>query len=136
MYYKKNVEKRLKSRYNNFINLNEEGIRMHKRSVGMAILLSLVTCGIYGFFWMYSLADDLIAYNSEEDSAGTEILLGIISCGVYFYYWYYKMGKRVYNAQLKAHGEASDESVLYLILAIFGLGIISQSIMQSKVNKI
>ncbi|TCT16116.1 uncharacterized protein DUF4234 [Natranaerovirga pectinivora] len=111
---------------------------MEKRSIGVSILLSIITCGIYNLIWMYSMADDLIKFTDDADGegAGVEILLGIVTCGLYFFYWYYKMGKRIYKAELKANKHASDDSILYLILAIFRLGIISNAIIQSKINQI
>ncbi|TCT14700.1 uncharacterized protein DUF4234 [Natranaerovirga pectinivora] len=110
---------------------------MQKRSIGVSILLTFLTCGIYNIFWIYGMADDLIRYNGEsESSAGLEILLGFLTCGLYFYYWYYKMGKRVYNAQVKANMYANDDSVLLLILSIFRLSIISDAIIQHKINEI
>lgn len=32
---------------------------MRSRSVGMCIVLSLVTCGLYTLYWLYSLAEDM-----------------------------------------------------------------------------
>jgi hypothetical protein len=84
------------------------------------------------------MASDLIEYNGETEGEGpgVEILLGIFTCGIYFYYWYYKMGKRIYNAEIKANNISNDESLLYIILAVFGLRIISNAIIQSKINKL
>ncbi|TCK90557.1 uncharacterized protein DUF4234 [Natranaerovirga hydrolytica] len=109
---------------------------MEKRSIGVAILLSLVTCGIYSMYWMYALSKDLIEYNGEVgESAGTELLLSIITCGLYFIYWCYKMGQRIYDAEVKSNvAHPNDDSVMYLILGIFGFGIIAMAIMQSKTN--
>ena len=32
---------------------------MRSRRVGMCIVLSLVTCGLYTLYWLYSLAEDM-----------------------------------------------------------------------------
>ncbi|HHX18442.1 MAG TPA: DUF4234 domain-containing protein [Clostridium sp.] len=110
---------------------------MEKRSIGTAILLSIITCGIYGIYWMYKMTEDITNYNGENANPGTEILLMIVTCGIYVYFWNYKMGKRIYTAQLNTEGAvASDESVLYLILTLLGLSIVSVAIMQSNINKL
>lgn len=110
---------------------------MEKRSIGVAILLSIITCGIYIIYWMYKITKDVTSFNGENTNPAMELLLMFVTCGIYTYFWNYKMGKRLYTAQLNAGDtHASDESVLYLILAIFGLGIVSVAIMQSNINKL
>ena len=42
------------------------------------------------------------------------------------------MGKRI----AQARSSSSDDSVLYVILSIFGLGIVSLAIMQSNMNSL
>ncbi|TYQ18027.1 UNVERIFIED_CONTAM: uncharacterized protein DUF4234 [Acetivibrio alkalicellulosi] len=110
---------------------------MPNRSVGTSILLTIITCNFYGFYWIYKLTDEITDYNGENASAGTELLLSIVTCGIYGIYWNYKMGKRIYQAQSNTDGvTASDDSVLYLLLAIFGLGIVSLAIMQNNMNNL
>lgn len=62
------------------------------------------------------------------------ILLSIITCGIYGLYWNYKMGKELYEAKCKKGMNASDNSVLYLILAVLGLGIVNYCLIQSDLN--
>lgn len=44
------------------------------------------------------------------------------------------MGKTLQQANEKAGINASDNSILYLILGLFGLGIVNYCIMQSELN--
>ena len=44
------------------------------------------------------------------------------------------MGKNVYRAQLKRNIAASDNSVLYVILQVFGLGIVNYCLIQNDIN--
>ena len=46
------------------------------------------------------------------------------------------MGKKMAAAQERAGFNPNDNSVLYLILSIFGFQIISYAIIQSDINKI
>ena len=52
------------------------------------------------------------------------------------YYWMYKVGKNLETAQSKSGMVASDNSILYLILAIVGLSIVSFALMKDSINKI
>lgn len=105
---------------------------MSQRNVGVAILLSIITCGIYTLYWMYKMTQEITEYNNENANPGVELILSLVTCGIYYYYWNYKMGKRLGQAR----GTPSDDSILFLILAIFGLGIVSLAIMQSQMNSI
>ena len=108
---------------------------IQKRNIVTFILLSLVTCGIYGIVWFINMTDD-VAYLSEdpEMSGGKAFLFTLITCGIYSFFWAYKMGKNVYRAQLKRNITASDNSVLYVILQVFGLGIVNYCLIQNDIN--
>lgn len=60
------------------------------------------------------------------------IVLTIITCGIYGLYWYYKMGEKVDYLNNIRGGNAG---VLYLILGIFGLGIVNMCLIQDTINK-
>ena len=63
------------------------------------------------------------------------LLFSILTCGIYLVYWSYKMGKNLEKAG-QIHGiPINDNSTLYLILCIFGFGIINYCIMQNDINK-
>jgi len=80
---------------------------------------------------MYKMAQEVTEYNNENANPGMELLFSLL-CGIYFIYWNYKMGKRI----AQARSSSSDDSILYLVLSIFGLGIVSLAIMQSNLNSI
>lgn len=103
---------------------------MTQRNIGMAILFSIISCGIYGLYWMYKITQEITEYNNESANPTTELLLSIFTFGIYYLYWNYKMGKRI----AQARSSSSDDSILYLILAFFGLGIVSLAIMQNNMN--
>lgn len=41
---------------------------VHKRSIGVGILLSLVTCGIYAIYWMHLLVQNTRTLKKETGS--------------------------------------------------------------------
>ena len=72
----------------------------------------------------------------EKRSPGVVILLSIVTCGIYLIYWFYKYGKLQAEMCQRAKMVVTDNSVVYLVLAIFGLSIIAVAIMQSQFNTI
>jgi hypothetical protein len=67
---------------------------------------------------------------------GLELLLCII-CFPYVIYWNYKYGRIIFEAQQEVGMPYPEEnSLLYLILAIFGFGVVGACIMQASLNKL
>ena len=60
--------------------------------------------------------------------------LTLVTCGIYGFYWAYMMGKAAYTIKSQRNLPASDSSVVYLILQIFGLGIIVYALAQNEIN--
>ena len=109
-----------------------------KRDIAVNIILTIITCGIYGLYWFVMLTDESNSIASESEksaSGGLAIIYTIITCGIYAIYWNYKMGKKLYSAGKIYSKDISDNSVLYIVLAIFGLGIVNYCLMQSDLNR-
>lgn len=108
---------------------------VQKRDIAVSIILTIITCGIYGLVWFYNITNDVAHVSDEHDmNGGTSLLLTIVTCGIYSIYWNYMMGKKLYRAKLKTTDRADDNSILYLVLSIFGLGIISYCLIQNELN--
>jgi len=107
---------------------------MEKRSVVTAVILGFLTCSIYLWVWSYKQWDELYRANGYRSTAGTDILLSFITCGIYYIYMNYKMGKLEAEAYHRYGLGHKDDSILYLILAIFGLSLVNQCLVQSNKN--
>jgi len=109
---------------------NTAGIQ--ERSIAWSIVWSILTCGIYGLYWMYKLNDELNQLTDDTSAAGggTVIVLTIVTCGIYGLYWFYKMGDKV--DALK--GTSSNNNILFMVLAFFQLSIVNYAIMQDTIN--
>ncbi|RIX51457.1 DUF4234 domain-containing protein [Paenibacillus nanensis] len=107
-----------------------------ERNIALAIILSLITCGIYGIYWFIVMTNE-VGTLSRDDSftGGKHFLLTIVTCGIWSFIWSYQVGKHVAEAQRQRGMIVSDNSVLYLILTFFGLGIVTYALVQSDVNK-
>ena len=110
---------------------------MRERSIAMSILLLILTCGLYGIYWFVVLTDEAGEAAGEPDFNGMSALLfTIITCGLYGFYWHYKMGKVMYEANMRAGINANDNSLIYLLLSLFKLSIINYCIIQDELNTI
>lgn len=111
---------------------------IRKRDLVTSIILTIVTCGIYGIIWFIGLTDDAKIASGDQSlpSGGTAFLLTLVTCGIYGFFWAYKMGKVVNQARINKGMQDDDKSVIYLILQIFGLGIVAWAFMQNDLNEI
>ncbi len=64
------------------------------------------------------------------------MLFTILTCGIYSFYWAYLVGKAMMQAKAKNNLIADDNSMLYVILQIFGLGIVTYCLVQNDLNTI
>ena len=116
------------------------------RSLVTVILLSIITCGIYGIIFWWGYINDL---NTACGNDGQEspnyivlILLSIITCSIYYYYWLYKQANRI-QATAQAYGIPCQENgttiLLWEIVGMFVCGIgalIGTHIMIKNLNMI
>lgn len=110
---------------------------INNRNIALCIVLSIVTCGIYGIYWFVVMTNDVktAAEDTELASGGLAFVLTLITCGIYGIYWAYKMGELIKRAQEKRNLPVNDNAIVYLILQIFGLGIIVYALVQNDLNK-
>lgn len=102
------------------------------RSIPVAVILSIVTCGIYGIYWMIKMNDEInqLAGEPQATSGGMVFLLSLVTCNIYGLYWMYKMGERCDRIK----GTYGNSGVLYLIISFLGLQIVGYCLMQDTIN--
>lgn len=109
---------------------------MEKRNIAVCIILSIVTCGIYGIYWFVKLTDELKTLSNDEKSmgGGVSFLVTLITCGIYGWYWAYVRGQNVDDAKSSRGLTSSNSGILYIVLQAVGLGIIAYALMQDAIN--
>ena len=115
-----------------------EFVMIERRNIAVCIVLTLVTCGIYGIYWIVCLTNDVNTVSGDVNgtSGGMVVLLTIVTCGIYGIYWAYKQGEKLDFTKNNRGIPSSNSGVLYLILQIFGFGIIAYALMQNELNKL
>lgn len=107
-------------------------MNIKKRNIVTAIILSIITCGIYAIYWAIMLAKEAVSVNDSNDNGLVEILLMIFLPFLGFFLAEQKLAKGC-AAKGIAH---NDNSILYLILGLVGLSIVNFCMMQNDLNKI
>lgn len=94
------------------------------RSLVTFILLSIVTCGIYSWYYIYKLAQDAntVCAGDGKDTAGLLkfILLSIVTCGIYSYIWYYSLGNRLSENAPRYGLNFTENGTTILVWMLFG----------------
>lgn len=110
-------------------------IPVNKRKIGICVLLSIVTFGIYHIYWEYLLVKNTRAIQ-KDDSSCTGEMLCLVFVPFYSLFWWFTRGKIVKD-KFAEHGySAIGNENAYLILSIFGLAIVSMAIMQNDFNSL
>ena len=110
---------------------------MKRKDIIISVILTIVTCGIYGIIWFININDDVKALSDDKTmpSGGLVFLLTLITCGIYGFYWVYRMAQLVNEARVKRNLPSKDNAILYIVLQIFGLGIVNYALIQTDINE-
>ncbi len=95
-----------------------------QRSYITMVLLTLITCGIYGIVFWYNYTDDL---NTVCNGDGKQtrnflitILLSIITCGIYYWIWVYGVGNRLSTNAPRYGSRFTEDGTTVLLWMIIG----------------
>ena len=98
------------------------------RGIGKYILFTILTCGIYSYYFIYKLAEDvnIICAGDGKNTGGLLkfILLSIVTCGIYSFFWYYNLGNRLAENAPRYSMSFSENGTTVLLWVIFGSFII------------
>lgn len=111
---------------------------IEKRDIAITIILSIVTCGIYSLVWLARMNDDInkLSNNTDDFSGGVVALLSLVTGGLFTLYWAYKAGEKLNEAKsMRGMPTDNNASILYLLLSVFGFGIVTYALVQSELNK-
>ena len=111
---------------------------LERKNIVTCIILSIVTCGIYGIYWLYCIISDINTISGDPDSMSpiVVILLSYVTCGIYLFYWIYKAGTLLDQKEIEAGRASESRALLYVILTFFFFGIVTYALMQDSINTI
>lgn len=108
-----------------------------RRNIGVGILLTFITFGIYGLVWQYKQMKIINAWlGSDQFSFWKWFFLTIVTCGIYEVYEEYKMGEAINTIQYNNNFSVTSHlPIICLLLTLFGMGLITTAIQQHHINK-
>lgn len=107
-------------------------MELKTRNIVTCIILTIITCGIYGIYWAICLAREAVAVKDPTDSGVLEIVLMLFLPFVGFFLAEQKLTKGCEEKGIPHN----DNSVLYLILGLVGLSIVNYCMLQNDLNKL
>lgn len=107
------------------------------RSPVAVILLSYVTCGIYGIYWFFKFTEEINGGLGEKRiSAGLYFLLSIV-CPPLYFVWMYKLDEAIFEIRTRTGLPAKRNFILWLVLSLIGVGgIVFQYQAQDQMNEV
>ena len=95
------------------------------RALWKYILFTILTCGIYSQYFIYSIAQDVneMCRDDGKQTGGLAkfIILSILTLGIYTWVWYYKLGNRLYDNAYRFGLRFSENGTSILLWNIFGV---------------
>ena len=120
-----NTNQNYSNGYNNGTVPPYSGTRLKDdRGLASYIILSIITCGIYSYYFIYKMAHDVnIACDGDgENTSGLVafVLLSLITCGIYAWFWYYNLGNRLAANGPRYGLSIQENGTTVLLWQIFG----------------
>lgn len=111
---------------------------VQNRNIAVCIILSIITCGLYGLYWMACLANEVntVSGHQNDMSGGLVVVLSIITCNIFHLYWIYTAGQKIDDARQARGIPSQNNGLIYLLLALFGFGIVAWALLQNELNQL
>ena len=109
-----------------------------ERDVVKYIILSIVTCGIWGLVWVYQVGTDIAMLRGDDKpSVVVDLVLSFVSCGLWGFVCAYRWPEYL-NEELARRGRTVDTNLpaMSLLMAFFGLHVVGLVLMQESLNKV
>lgn len=107
-------------------------MNIKERNIVVSLILTVVTCGLYGIYWVICMGREAVSVKDPQDSGILEIVLMLFLAFVGFY-----MAEKKFAEGCAERGiEHKDNSILYLVLGLLGLWIVDACLMQNDLNKL
>ena len=96
---------------------------IEQRNFVTFLLLNIITCGIYGWYYIYTMTRDIntmVGDDGRNTDPTTALLLSIFTCGIYTLYWYYTQGNRMKALPDYNNIPCQENGTSYLVWILVG----------------
>lgn len=115
---------------------------MTRRDAWIPPVLTMVTCGIYMFYWQYVTTDELKRASGREDlNPMMDLLLSILCCGLWSIWVQYRNAQVVHEV-FQRYGRPHEDKSTFVILMhalafVNGMtSLVAIMILQDELNKL
>jgi len=105
------------------------------QSIALSIFLSIITFGIYGLVWEYSMCKKIRILNHENTGCTSEWLC-LVFVPFYSLYWVYTRSNKITVGAAERGISVPDNGIICLIVSFFSLAIIAFALIQNNLNEI
>ncbi|MBR2809901.1 MAG: DUF4234 domain-containing protein [Solobacterium sp.] len=104
-----------------------------KKDIVICVILTIITCGIYGLFWMASVNDEINSLADERNSPSGAfvVVVTLLTCGIYGFFWAYQMAKKCDRIMMDT---SSERTILFLVFYFLVLNVVNLCFMQDIIN--
>ena len=115
-----------------------ENFSRYQANIPLYLILSLITCFIFGAYWNYKKIETCNAMLKRTELKFSHwLIFSILTCGIFHIFYQYKMGSALVEIQRNFKQPIFDSlPVVSIFTTIFGLSIITDCIHQNEINKI
>lgn len=113
---------------------NQNSPLQEEKNIALCIILSLVTFAIYYILWVHGICKKIRLMAGEEPRCAGELVCFFL-VPFYSLYWFYTRSKKLSKGAADCGIQLEDKSIVNLLLAVFGFGIVSVALMQNDLNK-
>ena len=87
------------------------------------LILTIVTCGIYGIIWMIGAVGEVNnALGEERFNLLKEILLSVVTCGVWGYWFMWRFSEAVVEVQERFSVQPAMDAPILFVTGLLGFG--------------
>ena len=105
------------------------------RNVALVIIFGVITFGIYLFYWVYKVSEQINRELMTGKSPAAQMLL-FMFVPFYSWYWIYTMSQNIREfSYRKGYDQDSVLPAINLVISIIGFSIVSIAVMQDMLNK-
>ncbi len=102
-------------------------------NIARCAIFTIITFGIYQWVWLYHIAKN-IKHLDGDNSSVTGELLCLMFIPFYWIYWVYTRSKTIKKCADERQIVMTDNSVLFVVLSLFGFGVLQIALLQSDLN--
>jgi hypothetical protein len=109
-----------------------------RRSIAASLLLSILTCGIYGLVWDYRMGREIREHTRRLDiNPGVDVFFMVITCNIYYFFWVYKVARILRRQDRACFPSQPPITVpwLLVVFAVLGATLVSDAVLQHDMNR-